>query len=490
MKKEMEKTLKYPLEKIDKFTWKLSKSYKNSMLVDGIIYADENLMQSITKDRTLDQLANVASLKGILSKAIAMPDAHEGYGFPIGGVAAIDTEKGVISPGGVGFDINCGVRMIRSNLRIEDVKPHMKEIVNLLFKNVPSGLGSRGQLRVTESQLREVMIGGLKWALENGYGWETDIEHCEENGAMKNADPSKVSPMAIKRGIPQLGSLGSGNHFLEVQVVDKIFDERTAKVFGIEEEGQITVMIHTGSRGFGHQIASDYLKTMERAMEKYGIKVPDRELSCVPFNTREGQDYLNAMACAANFAWTNRQMILHGVRESFEEAFKQSAEDLGLRQIYDVCHNIAKIEEHMIDGVKRKVVLHRKGATRAFPPGHPDVPSDYRNVGQPVLIPGTMETASYLLVGSEKGMEISFGSTAHGAGRLLSRKASIKRYWGETVKEKMEKVGIIVKAAKMKVLAEEAGGAYKDVDNVAKVSHEVGIGKYVAKMRPLGIVKG
>lgn len=490
MKKEVKKMKKYPLEKIDEFTWKLSKSYKNSMLVDGIIYADENLMQNIAEDRTLDQLANVASLKGILSKAIAMPDAHEGYGFPIGGVAAIDTEKGVISPGGVGFDINCGVRMIRSNLRIEDVKPHMKEIVNLLFKNVPSGLGSRGQLRVTESQLREVMIGGLKWALENGYAWETDIEHCEENGAMENADPSKVSPMAIKRGIPQLGSLGSGNHFLEVQVVNKIFDERTAKAFGIEEEGQITVMIHTGSRGFGHQIASDYLKTMERAMKKYGIKVPDRELSCVPFNTREGQDYLNAMACAANFAWTNRQMILHWVRESFEEAFKQSAEDLGLRQIYDVCHNIAKIEEHIIDDVKRKVVLHRKGATRAFPPGHPDVPSDYRNVGQPVLIPGTMETASYLLVGSEKGMEISFGSTAHGAGRLLSRKASIKRYWGETVKEEMKKAGIIVKAAKMKVLAEEAGGAYKDVDNVAKVSHEVGIGKYVAKMRPLGIVKG
>jgi len=481
---------KYPLERIDKFIWKLPKSYKTSMLVDGIIYSDEILIQNITKDRSLNQLANIASLKGILSKAIAMPDVHEGYGFPIGGVAAIDIEEGVISPGGVGFDINCGVRMLRSDLRIKDVKPYMNNIVNLLFKNVPSGLGSRGKIKLTESQLREVMMGGAKWALENGYGWEKDIQHCEENGAMENADPSKISPIAKKRGIPQLGSLGSGNHFLEIQVVDEIFDERAAKVFGIEEEGQITVLIHTGSRGFGHQIASDYLKIMERAMRKYDIKVPDRELSCVPFNSRDGQNYFNSMACAANFAWANRQMILHWVRESFEVALKQSAEDLGLRQIYDVCHNIAKVEEHVIDGVKRKVVIHRKGATRAFPPGHPDVPSDYRDVGQPVLIPGTMETASYLLVGSETGMELSFGSTAHGAGRLLSRKAAIKRYWGETVKKEMEEEGITVKAAKMKVLAEEAGGAYKDVDNVAKVSHEVGIGKFVAKMRPIGVVKG
>lgn len=490
MEKETKKALKYPLERVDKFTWKLPSSYKSSMLVDGIIYSNEILIQNITKDRSLDQLANVASLKGILSKAIAMPDVHEGYGFPIGGVAAIDIEEGVISPGGVGFDINCGVRMLRSDLRIKDVKPYMKDIVNLLFKNVPSGLGSRGKISLTESQLREVMIGGAKWALENGYGWGKDVEHCEENGAMENADPSKVSPIAKKRGFPQLGSLGSGNHFLEVQVVDRIFDERTAKVFDIEEEGQITVLIHTGSRGFGHQIASDYLKAMERAMRKYDIEVPDRELACVPFNSGEGQDYFNSMACAANFAWANRQMILHWVRESFEEVFKQSAEDLGLRQIYDVCHNIAKVEEHVIDGVKRKVVIHRKGATRAFPPGHPDIPPDYHDAGQPVLIPGTMETASYLLVGSEKGMELSFGSTAHGAGRLLSRKGAIKRYWGETVKKEMEKEGITVKAAKMKVLAEEAGGAYKDVDNVAKVSHEVGIGKYVAKMRPIGVVKG
>jgi tRNA-splicing ligase RtcB len=478
------------IRQVDEVRWEIPADYKPGMLVPARIYADRELLEEMRKDLTLEQAANVSFLRGIYRYSITLPDGHQGYGFPIGGVAATDAETGVISPGGVGYDINCGVRLVRTELLKEEVLPKLRQLVDTLFRNVPSGLGSTGQVRLTPSQLDEVLRLGARWAVENGFGWGVDLERLEEGGCMEAADPAKVSQEAKKRGLPQLGSLGSGNHFLEVQVVDKIYEPEIAKRFGIFQEGQVTVMIHTGSRGLGHQVCSDYLRRMEHAVCRYGIKLPDRELVNVPFSSDEGQDYFSAMRCAANYAWANRQMIVHWVRQSFEQVFGRDAESMGLHIVYDVAHNIAKLEEHRVDGGKRLVVVHRKGATRAFGPGHPDIPQIYRDVGQPVLIPGDMGTASYLLVGTDTAMQETFGSTAHGAGRHLSRVAALRNFRGDQVQRSLESQGIIVRAAKASVMAEEAPEAYKDVDRVVEVSHRAGISRKVARLRPIGVAKG
>ena len=478
------------LNRIDDYIWEIPKSYNSKMKVPGRIYADRTLLEKMKSDLTLHQVINVAQLPGIYKYSIALPDAHQGYGFPIGGVAAFDANEGVISPGGVGYDINCGVRLVRTDLMIEDVRPLIKTLVSTLYNFVPSGLGSRGKLSLSMSELNRVLDEGVEWAIERGYGWSEDAEHCEEGGSMDSADSNKVSERAKARGRSQLGTLGSGNHFLEIQVVDKIYNPSIAKRFGIDRVGQITVMIHTGSRGLGHQVCSDYLKVMERAVHKYHLPLPDRELVSTPANSREAEEYFAAMSAAANFAWTNRQLILHWVREAFEKVFKKSADELGMRLVYDVAHNIAKLEEHSVNGRRVKVYVHRKGATRAFPRGHLAIPKDYRDLGQPVLIPGSMGTASYVLVGTPKSMEISFGSTAHGAGRMLSRARAVRQYRAGDILKSLEKRGISVRAASMRVVAEEAPGAYKDVDRVVEVSHRVGIALKVARLVPIGVTKG
>jgi tRNA-splicing ligase RtcB len=478
------------IKQIDQVRWEIPQDYKRGMRVPARIYADVELLNEMRRDLTLEQTANVAFLKGIYKYSIVLSDGHQGYGFPIGGVAATDAEEGVISPGGVGYDINCGVRLLQTNLNKKDVEPKLRQLVETFFKNVPSGLGSTGHVRLTLPQLDQVLEQGARWAVENGFGWSEDLERLEEGGCMAGADAKKVSTRAKQRGFPQLGSLGSGNHFLEIQFVDKIYEPEVAKKFGIDHEGQVTVMIHTGSRGLGHQVCSDYLRTMERVVRQYKIELPDRELVNVPVTSPEGKAYFSAMACAANYSWANRQMIVHWVRQSFEQVFGRDAEGLGLHIIYDVAHNIAKLEEHRINGERKKVYVHRKGATRAFGPGHPDVPTIYRDVGQPVLIPGTMGTASYVLVGTEQAMEETFASTAHGSGRHMSRTAALKRFWGEEVKKELEGRGIIVRPAKISVVAEEAPQAYKDVDRVVKVSHDAGIARMVARLRPMGVAKG
>ncbi len=479
-----------PIKKISDYEWMIDKSYKKCMKVPAIIFADEFLLEKMQSDLTLEQAANVACLDGILLASYVMPDGHQGYGFPIGGVAGVSVEEnGLISPGGVGYDINCGVRLLRTNLDVKDVRPRIKELIDTLHVNVPSGLGSEGKIKVSVRELDEILDRGVEWAVEHGYGRPEDPEFIEERGSWKLADSSKVSKAAKERGHTQIGSLGSGNHFLEVQVVDKIYDERIAKTLGIEYEGQVMVMVHTGSRGLGHQVASDYLQIMERAMRKYGISLPDRELASVPFNSPEAQDYLKAMAAAANFAWTNRQLITHWTRESFKQVFKTDDDKLGLEIIYDVAHNIAKIEEHEVNGKRVKVVVHRKGATRAFPPGHPEIPSKYKNIGQPVLIPGSMGTASYVLIGTTAGARTWY-TAPHGAGRWLSRNAAIRSYRPDQVIDKLMRQGIYIRAADKTVISEEAPEAYKDVDRVALVSDKVGIGKLVARMRPIGVTKG
>ncbi len=480
-----------PIEKIDAYRWQIPTSYKSGMRVPGMIFADEQLIQKIKLDRTLNQCANVAHLPGIYKYAITLPDGHEGYGFPIGGVAATDYEEGVISPGGVGYDINCGVRLLTTNLSESDVRPYLAALTNAIFKNVPSGLGSRRKdFSLTIHELEQLVTEGVSWAVEKGLGRPEDIKHCEEEGCMEGANPDKVSSRAKQRGLPQSGTLGSGNHFLEIGKVDKIYDKKVAKTFGVTHEGQVTVLIHCGSRGFGHQTCSDYLRVMERAVQKYNISIPDRELACAPATSNEAQDYYQAMACAVNYAFVNRQVITHWVRQSFEEVLKRSAEDFGLDLVYDVAHNIAKIEEHTIDGKRTKVWTHRKGATRSFPPEHRDIPADYRSVGQPVIIPGSMGTSSWLLAGTAKAMEVSFGSTAHGAGRMMSRSAAKRRFWGGDVKQALAGRGIVVRAASSTILAEEADLAYKNVDRVVDVSDKVGIATRVARLVPLGVVKG
>lgn len=482
---------KVPLERIDNYAWRIPQNYKSGMRVPGIVIADEELLEKMRTDRTLEQCANVAHLPGIYKYSIALPDGHEGYGFPIGGVAATDYEEGVVSPGGVGYDINCGVRLLTTNYSEKDVRPKLKELADVIFRNVPCGLGSRRKdLRVTPQDLDRIVTEGVSHMVNEGFGRPEDVPHCEEEGKMKGADPSTVSPTAKNRGLTQIGTLGSGNHFLEIQKVDKIYDPKVAKAFGLKTEGQVTAMIHCGSRGYGHHICSDYLRVMERAIHKYHIALPDRELACAPGTSDEAQDYYKAMACAVNFAFVNRHVIAHWVRQSFQQVFKEPSEKIGLNLVYDVAHNIAKIEDHRINGVIKKVWLHRKGATRAFPPGHQDVPADYRSYGQPVIIPGSMGTSSWVLVGTNKAMEISFGSTAHGAGRMLSRAAAKRRFWGDRIKKELENRGIVVRSESSVVLAEEADPAYKDVDKVAEVSNNVGIATFVARLVPVGVVKG
>ncbi len=479
-----------PLIKVDEFRWKIPKNYKAGMLTDGIVYTSESMIDQIRRDDSLEQVANVAFLPGIVGCSLAMPDIHSGYGFPIGGVAATLCDEGVVSPGGVGFDINCGVRLLRSDLTIKDIQNKIEDIINQFYMNVPSGVGSEGKLRVNESELRKVMIRGAKWMVEQGIGLAEDLEFCEENGAIGNANPDFVSKEAMKRGMPQIGTLGSGNHFLEIQVVDEIFDEKIAGVFGIFEVGQVTVMIHTGSRGFGHQICQDNLSIMQRAMTKYGISLPDRQLACAPVESKEGQQYLSAMAAAANFAWANRQAIAHWVRESLEKVMGAGTYKLGLRQVYDVAHNMAKIESHPVDGKIRKLCVHRKGATRAFGPGNDNIPSNYRSVGQPVIVPGDMGRYSFLLVGTQEAMMQTWGSTCHGAGRVMSRHEAIKKMKGREVQDELASRGILVKAKGRDTLSEEASYAYKDVANVVEACEGAGISKLVAKLRPLGVVKG
>jgi len=478
------------LERIDENRWKLPKSYKEGMRVNGIIFADSQLMEILEKEDAIEQVANVAFLPGIVGHSLAMPDIHWGYGFPVGGVAATDYHEGVISPGGIGFDINCGVRLLRTDLNREDVKNRIDTLIRVIYNNVPCGVGKGGKIHLSPpKELSGVLEKGSKWAVSNGYGTKEDLEHTEAKGRLMEADPDKVSKKARKRGSGQLGTLGSGNHFVEIQEVMEIFDGEAASAFGIEK-GMITIMIHTGSRGLGHQVATDYLKVMEKARKKYEISLPDRQLACAPITSEEGRNYFAAMAAAANYAWANRQVITHWVRESFEKVFRKSAQHLGIKLIYDVAHNIAKFEEYEIEGKKKKLCVHRKGATRSFGPGSSEIPKDHRKVGQAVIIPGDMGRYSYLLKGTSEASELSFSSTCHGAGRVMSRRAVLKKYRGRDVALELEERGIFVKGASRKGLIEEAPEAYKDVANVVNIAHSAGLAKKVAKLKPLGVMKG
>jgi tRNA-splicing ligase RtcB len=476
------------LIRIDENRVEVPVHYKEGMRTNGIIYVDRILEKEVESE-SIEQVANVATLPGIVGSSMAMPDIHTGYGFPIGGVAAFDIEEGIISPGGVGYDINCGVRLLRSNLKKDMVVPRLRELIEALFDEIPTGVGSKGRIRLSPDEERELLLKGARWAVENGFGEQSDIERMESGGCLQGADPSVISRKAYERGRAQQGTLGSGNHFLEIQYVDEIYDENVAKTLGLFKE-QITVMIHTGSRGFGHQVCTDFLEVTGKAAQKYGIKLPDRQLACAPFNSPEAQDYFGAMKAAANYAWSNRQFIMHRAREVFKAVFSSSSDDLGMTLIYDVAHNIAKIEDHIVNGEKRRLAVHRKGATRAFPPGHPELPEVYRNLGQPVLIPGDMGRASFVLLGTERAMEDTFGSTCHGAGRMMSRHQAIRQARGRSIRREMEDRGIIVKASGRETLAEEMSEAYKDISNVVDVVHNAGISLKVARLRPLGVIKG
>ena len=460
------------------------------MSTSAVIFSDDKLIQSVKADNAPEQAANVACMPGIVGKSMAMPDIHWGYGFPIGGVAAFDADSGVISPGGIGYDVNCGVKLVRTDLSVKEAGKDIKRLIDAIFENVPSGVGEKGKLRLSARQIDDVLEGGAEWAVGQGYGWKDDLASSEENGRMKTADSAKVDVKAKQRGAPQLGTLGAGNHFLEIQKVDKVFDPEAAKSFGIDSEDQIVISIHSGSRGCGHQIASDYIRIMESALRKYNINVPDRQLACAPVNSQEGQDCFKAMSAAANYAWANRQLILHWVRESFEHVMGRSAEEMGMDCVYDVAHNICKLEEHVLEGKKLKVYVHRKGATRAFDKSRSEVPQKYREVGQPVLIPGDMGSASYILVGTPRAMSETFGSTCHGAGRLMSRTSATKRFSANEVVALLQSRGIYIKAASKDGIVEEAPGAYKDVDDVVRVAHGAGISKMVARLKPLGVMKG
>jgi len=471
------------LKKISKNVYEIPQH--GEMKVPGIIYASEELLENIKQDKTLEQVKNVACLPGIIKASIGLPDSHQGYGFPIGGVAAFDMEKGIISPGGVGYDINCSVRVLRTNLKKQDIEKKKKEIVEGIYRKIPSGVGRGSTFNITRQELSKILENGAKYLVEKGYGVEEDYLHTEEQGCIKGADASKVSERAIKRGIGQLGTVGAGNHFLEIEYVDEIYDEKAAKIFGLEEN-QVTMMIHCGSRGLGHQVASDYIQAMEEEYSDTLKSLPDRELINAPIKSKLGKDYFSAMACAANFAFANKQLITHWTREEMKKFFP----DIKIDVIYDVCHNIAKFEEHIVDGKKKMVCIHRKGATRAFGPGRKEVPEIYREVGQPVLIPGSMGTASYILVGTKKAEELTFGSTVHGAGRVQSRSGALRNLRGEKIKEELNKKGIEVKAGSWKSLAEEAPEAYKDIDEVVEVVHELGLSKKVARLKPMVVIKG
>ncbi len=474
--------------KIDDFRWLIPK--KGKMRTEGLVYADEAMFTSIKKDASLEQVANVACLPGIVGRSMAMPDIHWGYGFPIGGVAAFDMEDGIVSPGGVGYDINCGVRLLRSNLQAAEVKDQIPSLVGALFRNIPTGVGSRRKdIKLSTTQMNHVLAKGAGWAVARGYGTPEDLEHIEDQGCIQGADPANVPDRACKRGRDQLGTLGSGNHFVEVGVVEEIFDEAAARTLSLHK-GQLTVLVHTGSRGLGHEVCGHYIKVLLAASGKYRIELPDKQLCCAPIRSKESRRYLSAMACAANFAFCNRQAIAHWVRETFQGVFRMGPKDLGLDLVYDVCHNIAKIETHEVDGKQRELCVHRKGATRAFPPHSALIPADYKDIGQPVFIPGDMGRYSYVLVGTETALKETFGSTCHGAGRLMSRRQAVKAAKGRSIERELENRGIYVRGAGRGTIKEEMPEAYKDVSDVVNVVHNAGIGKKVAKLRPMGVIKG
>jgi len=483
----MTKSQKIEFKKINDYCWEIPKT--GNMIVPGRIYASKKLLDSIKLDESPNQVVNVACLPGIVSFSLAMPDMHWGYGFPIGGVAAFDYNTGIISPGGVGYDINCGCRLIRTNLVYEDIKKNLKNLVHALFQNIPTGVGSKGKIKLSIKEEKEVLKQGAKWAIKNGYGYAEDLDRIEDYGVLEPCDPEVISNKALERGLKQLGTLGSGNHFLEIGIIEEIYDEKVAKEFSLEKN-HITVMIHSGSRGLGYQVCDDFLKKMGSAVKDLGIQIPDRQLACAFLKSSVGESYLLGMNCAANYAWANREIITHFTRQTFEKVLKISPTSSGMQLVYDVCHNIAKIEEHEIDGKFLKVCVHRKGATRAFPAGHKKISLLYRNIGQPVIIPGDMGTNSYILVGGPNSLKETFGSTCHGAGRVLSRTQAKKSCKGRAIDRELEDKGIFVLAEGRSTLAEEAPEAYKDVDEVVEVVHTAGLSLKVAKIRPIGVIKG
>ncbi|HET9918824.1 MAG TPA: RtcB family protein [Ktedonobacteraceae bacterium] len=481
---------KIPLERVDSNRWRIPQHYNTEMRVPGMVYADDELIEQIQQDNALHQVANVATLPGIVGHSLAMPDIHWGYGFPVGGVAATHADYGVVSPGGIGFDINCGVRLMSTELLYDQVRGKSDKLADELFNNLPSGVGGAGMRQLSIEKMREVMTRGAAWAIEEGYGFPEDLETTEERGCLTGADPDTVSQNAIQRGMKQPGSLGSGNHFAEVQVIDHIYDAEAASALGLNRKGQVVVCIHCGSRGFGHQIAEDYIRLAESKQQDYGFTPVDRQLASLPLQSNAGKAYLSAMACGANFAWANRQLLMYGVRQAFSSVFGRRARPKDMPLVYDVCHNIAKMEEYEVDGEMQRVCVHRKGATRAFPANHPDVPEKYRAVGQPVLIPGDMGRYSFVLVGAQGSMEQSFGSCCHGAGRRQSRTAAKKSISSQQLLNLLDARGVTVRVHSKNLLPEEAPQAYKDAQQVVNVVHNAGLAKLVARLKPVIVVKG
>ncbi|MBM4465980.1 MAG: RtcB family protein [Chloroflexi bacterium] len=480
---------KKDMKRVEEYVYEIPKSFRADMRVPARLYADEELLEAALEDRSVEQLVNTATLPGVVKYTLAMPDIHQGYGPPIGGVIPLRTSDGIISPGAVGYDINCGVRLLRSNILAEEVKPIMDDIVNALFRGVPSGVGRSGDVRLSHQQMDDVLEKGSAWAVSQGYGTKDDLEHTEERGGMAGAEARAVDPKAKKRGRDQLGTLGSGNHFVEVAEVEEVYDPEVAEAFGLFV-GQMVVWVHSGSRGLGHQVCTDYVRDLQQAVTRYGIKLPDRELVCAPFDSPEGRNYFAAMASAANYAWANRQILSHRVRQILDDVLAGVVKDRELTLVYDVAHNIAKVEEYPIDGKITRLIIHRKGATRAFGPGMKDLPADYREVGQPVLIPGDMGTASYVLVGTTEAIEKTFGTSCHGAGRVMSRSAAKKEIRGQELRRELAEKGIVVQGGSMAGLAEEAPEAYKDIDRVVNVVHSTGIARKVARVVPMGVIKG
>lgn len=476
------------IKRLDKYLYEIPTSHRGDMRVPARIYADEQLLEAALTDRSMGQLVNTTTLPGVVKYTLAMPDIHQGYGFPIGGVAATQPPNGVISPGGIGYDINCGVRVLASNVEREELAPHLEDLVHTMYRLVPTGLG-KGGIKISKKEFKKVLERGAAWAAGHGYGTKEDVAHTEEQGCLSGADAAKVSKRAIDRGLQQLGSLGAGNHFLEIDEIAEIYNPEVAEVFGLQQ-GRVAVQIHCGSRGLGHQVCSDYVKLLQKAVRKYGIELPDRELVCAPFDSPEAQDYFAAMAASANFAWTNRQVIAHWIRRAFEEVLAGKIPSWELTQVYDVAHNIGKVEEYPVNGKLTKLVIHRKGATRAFGPSSKELPVAYRGIGQPVLVPGSMGTTSHILVGTDDALDLTFGSTCHGAGRVMSRTQAKKRIWGEDLQRELAQQGITIEAGSMPGLAEEAPAAYKDVDRVVDVVVGAGITRKVARLNPLGVIKG
>ncbi|MFC1811326.1 RtcB family protein [Thermodesulfobacteriota bacterium] len=475
------------IKQIDQYRWEVPKT--GAMRVPGMVYATASMLKGSQQNEPLKQVANVATLPGIVKASLAMPDMHWGYGFPIGGVAAFDWESGIISPGGVGYDINCGVRLATTSLVEKEIRPKLENLVNAIFQGIPAGVGSKGAIKLSVKEVKKVLRTGSGWAVRQGFGEKADLEHTEDGGCMENADPDVISQRALERGRNQLGTLGSGNHFLEIGVVETVYEPEAARAFGIFE-GQVTLMLHSGSRGLGYQVCDDSLAFMAKHVKTLGFDLPDRQLACARIQSKEGMRYYNAMACAANYAWANRQIMMHNAKEILMKVLGMGPRDLGMKLVYDVCHNIAKKETHVVEGKKQTVCVHRKGATRSFPPGHEALSDEYRNAGQPVIIPGDMGTASYVLVGTEKAMEETFGSTCHGAGRVMSRTAAKKASKGRAIQRELEDKGILVKWTGRATLAEEMPDAYKDISQVVEVVHGAGISKKVAKLKPIGVVKG